>query len=184
MPLLTAGPSRFLGGGGVAWWLAGGTIPLANVLEHVENPAQEQLYVGAGAAGAWTVAFRTNLASLPATYMFAFDSGTGRFVIGCSTENAANGIFAAGVWTNVGLFVTGDHSYMAVSDGSAIQVYRDDVAISTPVSDTVNIGGTTRWRSIFAGGSSLWPVAIPRGMVANIALDATQRAALHTTLMA
>ena len=187
MPLLTAGPSRFLGGGAAwDWWLASGTIPEANVLEHVENPAARQLYAGAGATDAWTVAFRTNLASVPAVNALAFDAQSGRLIIGRSADSGANGFYDGPAWRDVTLFSTGDHTYIIISDAANIQCYRDGSAVGGAYASTVNIGGTARWLSRYADSSGWqdWPVAIPRGMVANIALDATQRAALHTSLMA
>jgi len=185
MPLLTAGPSRFLGGGAaLGWWRAGGTIPAANVLEYVENPAARQLYAGASATGAWTVAFRTNLASLPAPTAYALDAQTGRMGIG--VDPTGNGVYTS-AWNDRTLFATGDHSYMVISDGANIQCYLDASAVGAAISSANNIGGNVRWRSRnvdLATNWYEWPVAIPRGMVANIALDATQRAALHTSLMA
>lgn len=182
----TIGPVALAGGAAAAdWWLANNTIDIANVLEYVENPAARQLYAGAAATGAWSVSFRTNLASL-VIESIAFDTLTGRVFAGVRNSLGNNGVFIAG-WTNNSLFDTGDHSYMLVSNGSAIQCYRDNSAISTPIATANNIGGTTRWRSRQdTDGISWydWPVAIRAGHVANVALDATQRAALHTAMMA
>ncbi len=167
------------------WWRAANTIPDANVLEHVENPGARQAYAGASATSAWTVAFRTNLTSIT-NNLIAFDAETGRLVIGTGA-GGENGFFYAGAWANIALFDPGDHTYMIISSGSNVQAYKDGAAVSTPRASTIDIGGVCRWRSRYvdnAGAWLEWPVAIPRGMVANIALDATQRAALHTSLMA
>lgn len=184
MPILSNQQSRFIGGGrNVDWWLAAGTIPLANILEYVENPAARQLYAGAGATGAWSVSFRTNLASVP-FQAFGFDAETGR--LGVGVDPLGNGIRDGVGWNNRTLFAIGDHSYMVISDGSNVQCYRDNSAAGSAVATSNNIGGTVRWRSRFADASGWydWPVAIRAGHVANVALDATQRAALHAAMMA
>jgi len=177
------GPNAFGSGAAADWWLAAGTIALANVLEHVENPAARQLYAGAAATDAWSVSFRTNLADVPVSAM-AFDCQDGR--IGTSTDGGNGLNFGAGA-SAISLFVDGDHSYMVVSSGSSVQAYRDNVAIGSAVSSTVNITAPMRWRSRFFGLSENWyewPVAIRAGHVANVALDATQRAALHAAMAA
>lgn len=182
------GPNA-LGGGAAAvdWWLANGTIALANVLEYVENPAARQLYAGAAATGAWSVSFRTNLIDVLAgsASNYAFDAQTGRVLFGLANSGGNNGVFIA-AWNSNGTFANGDHSYMFVSDGSAIQCYRDSSAVGAAIATANNIGGAVRWRSRYAdsGGWSDWPVAIRAGHVANVALDATQRAALHAAMMA
>ena len=170
------------------WWLASGTIALANVLEHVENPAARQLYAGADATGAWTVSFRTNLASLPVAgiQIMAFDSQTGRIGAGILIDGS-NGLGVEGLPYNRGLFATGDHIYMICSSGSSIQAYRDNSAIGSAIDSGVNFGGTVRWRSRYIDNSGIWydwPVAFRAVHVANVALDATQRAALHAAMMA
>ena len=170
------------------WWLASGTIALANVLEYVENPAARQLYAGAEAASAWSVSFRTSMESIPNSTIFPFDAQSGRLIVGLDyyASVLSNGVFV-GAWNNLGLFAIGDHSYMIVSDGSNIQCYRDNGAVGSAIVSNINIGGTTRWRSRYVdltGNWYDWPVALRAGHVANVALDATQRAALHTAMMA
>lgn len=183
--------SGFLGGGigprAIArrivrgWWLAGGTISAAQIAEYVENPAAGQLYAGGTLVDAWTVSLRTNLATLDvADYELAFDAENGRFYV--FIRPIQNGFFPNG--NAINLFATGDHSYMLISDGSGVQAYRDNSAIGAGVATPVDIGGAVRWRSRYSGDSYFWPVAIRAGHVANIALDATQRAALHASMMA
>ena len=172
----------------VGWWDGNATIPLANVLEYVENPAARQLYAGPSATGAWSVSFRTNLLSAPTVGQtaFAFDAQTGRLGIGYGGAVLVEGIFITLTWYADDLIITGDHSYMIVSDGTNIQCYRDAVAHSTAITNGVDIGGAVRWRSRHAdiGSWYEWPVAIRAGHVANVALNATQRAALHAAMMA
>ncbi len=186
MPLLTNGPSRLLGRRATAasdWWLANNTIALANVAEHVENPTNGQLYAGGTLATAWTVSLRTNIPSF-SDRGNAFDSQTGRVIIGIAVGDGSNGFYLAS-WNNIGLFATGDHTYMLVSDGANVQAYCDNVVKGSPVASANDIGGTTTWRSRYAGGAdSPWVYVVRAGHVANIALDSTQRAALHTSMMA
>ena len=76
---------------------------------------------------------------------------------------------------------------MICSSGSSMQAYRDNSAIGSAIDSGVNFGGTARWRSRYADASGNWydwPVAVRAGHVANVALDATQRAALHAAMMA
>lgn len=169
--------------GGAAWWLAGGTIPAANIKEHVENPAIAQAYAGGTCADAWSVSFRTNLVSLPTPDSYAFDSATGRVIIGLNTTGPSNGFYLNTNWRNVTLFATGDHTYMLISDGTQAQAYRDNVAIGAVIVGTQDIGSTTRWRS-HNNTTSTWAEALRAAHVADIALNATQRAALHAAMMA
>lgn len=165
-----------------SWWLASNTIPAANVLEYVEAPAQGQLYAGADATGAWTVAFRT-------TYVtgngYVIDSETGRLIIGIAGGGERGFYPGTGSWTNYDLFVTADAVYYVISDGSNIQAYRDNGAIGAARASGVNIGGQTRWRSLYNNGAlAVWMPAIPRAAVYNIALSEAQRAALYTAMAA
>ena len=176
------GPVAFCAAASSDWWLASNTIAIINVLEHVENPEQAQLYSGGVAADAWSVSFRTNLeTTTTAIIIYAFDAQTGRVAIGLGTGTA--GGVNTGTWS-ANPFAPGDHTYFFVSDGGAIQCYRDNSPIGSAASSTNNIGGAVRWRSHNNGTSSVWPVAIRAGHVANVALDATQRAALHAAMMA
>ncbi len=187
---LGRGMGGLMGGGGISlptnWWLGGGTIDAANVIEHPENIVQRTTYTGAALNTAWTISLRCNLAALPTSTAIAFDSQNGRFIIGLNIPE--NGFHDATAWRNITLFATGDHTYMLESDGTNIQAYRDNVAVGTAYASPVNISATTttRWGSRYAdGGGSTWydwPVVIRAGHIANIALGATKRAGLHATM--
>jgi len=173
------------GGRAVPWETGNGTIPIGNVINAVKLPASRtQIVTGLPVTGAWTVVARTNPASLP-TGFYLFDSETGRVFL-------APGVVPAGYspqGTNTTpLLTTGDHTYMLVSSGTQLQAYRDNAAIDGAVNSTVDIGGVTRWGSRYTptGGVNWfdWPVPVPGAAIYNIALDSTQRAALHTSLMA
>ena len=160
-----------------------GAIDPTNVVEYVENPAQGQLYAGGTLSSAWTLSIRTNLASVPTNFFYlAFDSQSGRFAVGLSGAN--NGIFVGSSWQNRTLFVSGDHTYMIVQSGSSIQCYRDAVAIGAAISGSVDIGGTTRYRTDYSATLYPWLSTLRAAHIANIALSADQRTALHATLMA
>ena len=195
-------PSGFLGPGvgktaikhgqpASGWWLAGGAIQPINVLEHVENPANRQPYAGAAANGAWSVSFRTDMLELglgTGKYTFdCFEAPTNRIGIGTATgAGNENGLIAGGPFVNVLLFATDDHSYIVVSNGTNIQCYRDGAAVGAPIASTSKIAGIARWRSryVISGTWFDWPYALRAGHVANIALDAQQRTALHAAMMA
>lgn len=166
------------------WYTANGAIPLTNIAEYVVNPMAGQLYGGVALSDAWSISFRTTLASVPASN-FAFDSEIGRIVLGIISGN--NGYYVPAGWQNIGLFTTGDHTYMLISTGSSVQAYRDNVAIGAAVADGVNLQSVSisRWRSNYSSAASnVWPSAIVAGHIANIALDAMQRSALHMAMMA
>lgn len=171
-------------GGALHWSLGGGAIPAANVVEAVELPTQGQLYAGGALATAWTVSIRTNLASAP-TNQYTFDSQSGRVVLGIGAAGQ-NGFLESGSWKDVALFVTGDHTYMLVCTGTGVRVYRDNVAIGSSYANSPDIAtaDATRWRANYLNSGSFWAAELRSGHVANIALDATQRAGLHASMMA
>lgn len=174
-------PSVFAEGQNAApWYLAGGTIDIANVLEWVENPAKRQLFVGGTATGAWTIAVRTSIAI--AENRFALDSQTGRVVLGFSAT-LQNGFYVGGGWNDVALFpIDGaEYIYFLISDGANVQAYRDGATVGGAVvgATDFNNGGVTRWRGAYTNNSAWdWLAEVPLGAVYNIALDATQRAGL------
>lgn len=168
-------------GGGSLWYTAGGTIPEENILEWVELPTNRQLYTGDDAKAAFTIAIKTSFAG---GNQFAFDSQTGRLVLGESSQGD-NGFYIGSTWHERALFPTDstDRVYFLISDGSSVQAYRDGTAIGDPVASAVNISNTTRWRGAYLDAPQLnWDRAMPYGVVYNIALDAAQRAALLLAL--
>lgn len=183
MPLITSG-SRLIkrkASASYSWWQAAGTIPDGNIKEHVENPTYGQAYTGGTMASAWTLAIRTTFV---VSSGYALDSQSGRFAAGYigATQNG----FYAGSWANLSLFQEGvDAVYFFVSSGSEIQAYRNNVAVGSPTTSAVDIGGTTSWRSVYDNSTLFrWLAAIPRGALYNIALDSTQRASLYTSMSA
>lgn len=167
------------------WWSANGVLDLATVKEYIELPVQGQLYVGGGMTGAWTVAIRTTWDGVvTATEEFLLDSEFGRFVTGINSVGV-NGFFA-GSWVEKGLYNTSDSVYFLVSNGTSIQAYRNNVAMGTAVTSSVDFanGGSTRWRSRYTSGSEFpWTNPVQRASVYNIALDSTQRQALYNAMM-
>lgn len=166
-------------GAAAAWYLASGTISAANVAEWVENPTIGQLYAGANQTGNYTIAIRTTWDGLTGG-QHAFDTQTGRMALG--VVSTANGFFN-GLWRDISLFNTSDSVYFLTRSASGFQAYRNNVAIGTAYTATTNISGTTRWRAAYLLGSS-WAGTVPRAAVYNIALDATQRAALYASMAA
>lgn len=174
--------ARGIAAGGVPWYRAGGTIPLANVLEAVLSPSIGQLYVGASVAAGnpYTVAIRT---VDRVNDRWLFDSLSGRLVFGYYT-----GLFlaAGGPFSIPGVVLAAeDHVYMVVSDGANVTSYRDTTSF-TPVASNVGIGSTTRWRSKYSGAGTGydWTPACPCAAVYNIALNGTQLAALVAAMKA
>lgn len=151
--ILISGPGAL-----VSWWLGSGTISSANVLEHVELPEIAQIYAGASVSGGnpWTIATRTiwQGSALGATYLL--DSQSGRVVCGWSNLTQRGVFTTDSGWANIDLFTLVDAVYYWVSDGSSIQLYRDNSAIGAAVTSNEGIGGTTRWRSVNSGASNTW----------------------------
>lgn len=171
-------------GAALDWWVAGGTILEADCLEHVELPAQGQLYAGAAVAGGspWTIAVVTESTSLD-LYTYVFDSLTGRVILGSNLADPGQWYATDAGWRDVGLW-SGLTSYFLVSDGAAIQAYRSGVAVGASGASNEGIGGATRWRSHNAGALYKWPAAVPRAAVYKIAVAGAQLAALHNSMMA
>jgi len=175
-----------IGGREIPWYLADGAINIANTIEHAESPAVGQLVTATVAGGQpWTIAARTNY--VPATNgKYLFDSQSGRIIVGAgSIGTGENGWYTTDSgWKNVAPFAAGNHTYFLISNGTAVQMYRDGVAVGTPGNSNEGIGGSTRWRSTWSNpASSVWPAEVPVAAIYNIALDATQRTALHTSMM-
>lgn len=166
-----------------SWWLANGSIPAANVLEHVDSPTGGQNYAGGAISdgSAWTVAARTNTFTVSATSRYIFDSQTGRFILGIS-DATHYGIYT-GTWNNAALFPdTNNHVIMAVCDGTNIQAYLDGVSTGTTITKKgIAVSGATKWRSSFDSLAS-WANAVQHGAVFNIALTAAQIAALYNSM--
>lgn len=172
-----------MGQDAAGWWLAGGTIGAANVLEYVESPVQAQLYAGAGVASGqpWTLAAYTSWDGLNNQYIF--DSVTGRIVLG---ESSGTDIFfcaTQGAFLRPCLIADAtNRTYFVVCDGVNAAVYQENIAIGTALACVEGTGGNTRWRSHNNGGSSFWAREVPRGVVYDIALSVAQRAALQISM--
>lgn len=183
-----------------AWWLAQATIPGANVLEYVENPTQGQLWANAGsvaAGSAWTIAWRSGSVTPPTGYYRAFLAKTSSFnTVGFSADNSeATGYRAsfASLISVVGesdMMGAGTQNYFMISRGTAGEYYRGTVLVGVDNTGGNTNGlpgtasGTAYWRNTEPsdGAGHEWPVALPQAAVYNIALDATQRANLNTTM--
>ena len=172
------------------WWLALGTIDSSQVAEHVENPTQGQSIdnsVSIADGAALSVYIRTNVTTLtPAAVEAAFqtfNSASQSIYAYINTDGNRGFVHynTAGVSEFVsGVFVTGEHDYIIVSNGSTFSVYRDNVLIGTSGTGTrrgisgSNAGST--WRRL--GVIFPWTPAVPYGAIYSIALSESQRSAL------
>lgn len=171
-----------------AWWFADGAIPASNVMEHVESPTTGQSYAGAAIASGqpWTVAAKSTSFVPSSTSRYIIDTQAGRMVLGISS--AANyGFFNGTVWTNVAIFPdTAIHIWFLVSDGANIQAYLDNVATGASSASAVGFAasGATRWRRAYDNTTtSDWANGVTKGSIYNIALTATERLALYTSML-
>lgn len=179
-----------------SWWLAGGLIGSANVLEHTESPgtAQAWSYTGTVTAGSpWMIAFRSDQV-LPTglTYKNAFSvSQTGgtihRFIAGTILSNPDYIIQASPGYLGRGsaMMVAGTYNYFLVMTSGSVTFYRSTTALSTSNSaSTIGIplhGTSAYWRGVPpAGIDGNWPAALPRAAIYNIAPSAAQLAALDS----
>lgn len=176
-----------------SWWLGFATIGSANVLTHVENPTQGQLFAHSGSVAngsAWTVAFRSSFAT-PTVFpwKYAFDANTPG-----GPTNFRNYAEGPGIIVNsgtTGAFLSnmdaGTTNYFMVMQGTALDFWRGASLESTTLGTTVGLygtaAGTARWRSDYTNGTTTyWPVALPQAAVYNIALNPTQIASLDAAM--
>lgn len=178
------------GAGAGAWWLAGGTILEANVLEHVELPTVGQDYAGATVADGqpWSVAFRTDSIE-------SATNGGAKYVLACNANaptfgmNGTNrGVYAGGAaWSQHDCFTdTSNHVWFFVCNGSSIACYLDNVEVGSPLAEHSGVGAaSSKWRSQYNNAAQAeWPNAVQAGAVFDIALSSDQRAALYTSMAA
>jgi len=166
------------------WWLGGGTIDSANVLEHVESPSIGQLYAGGSVSDAspFTVAVKTSNASLGDKHLFS--SADGRLYIGMSAPSES--VYSLGTGWVVPAFVedSTQRVYMWVFSGASVSVYRDNSLIgSNGFSKGIAQSGDTKWRSRYSTGNT-WIDAVPVAAVYNIALSSAQRTGLYNSMAA
>lgn len=180
------------------WWLAYNTIGSANVLEHVENPTDGQLWANSGSVAAgspWTIFMRSTLANGTAN-QYAFDARNAASLAGVSFE-AGTALYAGGFRAananNVvtgALMTAGTQSYFFTTSGTGLLIYRDTTLAGShinSVSDPLpgSAAGTARWRHehAFFVGAQPWPVALPYAAVYNIQLSESQRELLTNAVV-
>lgn len=181
------------------WWLAGGYIDAANVMEHVESPTQGQVWTYTGTiTGDWSIAFRTSQASPSGFNLWpaVFHAGTGILVPDNASKDVAFYYLYAHSdyrWTaypgdnDFGTTMqAGTRNYIGMANGGAFYAYYDGTApylASGSVAQDFDISGPARrWRSDRTGDTESfgWGPAVPKAAVFNIALSASQRVALDT----
>lgn len=176
------------------WWIGLNTIGTANVLEHVENPAQGQLWANTGsvaAGSAWTIFFRGGSVTPTALNKYAFsqnNGGANPISFAVFTGGPGNSSFDVGPTTAGAFMGAGTASYFLVSNGGTAVMFRDGTAVGTATGTTSAIEaasgpGTARWRSTSASSVSLvWDAAIPYAAIYSGSLSPTQRAGVHQAI--
>lgn len=184
-----AASSASLAGSANDWWLAGGLIGTANVLEHVEYPAQAQAWAWVGtAAGPWTIVFRTAKEVNTAGHA-AFRSKTyaGTAALNDPIFYRYSTSWSLSVNTNSGVTDmpsgTRNYAYYHNFEESYVHyLFYDGTAIFLSELDLGYrslIGTAGAWRGELAGaGTTLWENAMPKAAIYNIALSQAQRVAL------
>jgi hypothetical protein len=183
------------------WWLAGGTIGTASVLEHAESPSQGQLWTHSGSVAAgqpWTVFFRSALETLVAgSVKYAFDFAPDDGGVGHGNFLAADPNYTAQAATDLvingaALMTSGSQNYYVVTTGSSMTAYRGTVVLGTDPTGSASgiaIAGTSvsasRWRKAYDNAANTqWSADLPFAASYNIALNAAQMLALGTSLVA
>lgn len=167
-----------------AWWTAGGSIPDANALLHVQSPSEGQAWGGAAtiAAGSpWTFIIRSG--SMDNTSRYAYQDGD--FSLFGFRTSLPNYVAQGGDFTLLGTIPlqAGTHNYFVVYGSGTMTVYRGTVSVGTTTGTPIYAldSGDGKWRSDYAG-ANVWDVALPYAALYNIALSGAQRSALHATL--
>ncbi len=170
------------------WWLGLETIDAANVLTHVENPAQgEGLGVDGTPGSSYTIFFLTTIADITPSAnevavrlknVYTYDTASQYMVLESGGDSYA--VSTRFGYSISGVFDTGQHSYFLVNTGSTSYVYRDDTLIGLLYSADYGFyqGGETVWRASTSVPADPWTPELPYAAVYNIALSETQRAAL------
>jgi hypothetical protein len=174
------------------WWTGFETIGTANVLEHVENPAQGQLWANTGSVAAgspWTIFFRSGSVALGSgTVRFAFNENPdlGAQEITFNSENLAYR-FGGGPNSALGSYMSaGTANYFLVANGGTVVLFRDGIAVGTATGATTSAifatgADVARWRSPAGGsvGVQNWTEALPYAAIYSGSLSPTQRDAVH-----
>ncbi len=177
------------------WWLGFATIGSANVLTHVEAPTQGQLWNNSSSVTAgspFTVAVRTTPSTADFRRMFDARPPAGDnssiYTFDTSGENL---VYTSGTVGDFafGAMAAGTHNYFLVSQGTAINLYRDGVFVQQTAGTTYAIpgtapaSGTARWRSNSSGtATEPWPNALPYAAAYKIALNSTQLTSLSAAM--
>lgn len=175
------------------WWLAGGLIGSANVMEHTESPTQGQAWTYTGTiTGAWSIVARSAQETGAGTKMM-FHAGT-TAILALDSKDAFLGWYSTGFtfgWGHVDASGTsmpaGTNNYMGVHDGTTLRTFYNGTTntfIASQATVNLDISGTARrWRSDRAGSaSSYWSAALPKVAVFDIALSESQRIALDAAM--
>lgn len=169
------------------WYTAGGLIPSANVLTHIEYPLNGDGFLGT-ATGGWTVVYRAGSVAGAGT-MTVFHGGTGAVnAVGGNDARLfwdASGpwwAFAGGTQIAMVSMNSGTNNYMVMHDVSSGTTHAFYINNDLQLSGTVDydISGTTRWRSDrLSSPSTYYTGELPKAAAYNIALSNGQRSALN-----
>lgn len=179
--------SASLSGSANDWWLAGGLIGTANVMEHVEWPTQAQAWAWAGTAtGNWSVVFRSAQEENTMRHT-AFRAGTAdnvndpkvwRWSVSSWSLDTSN--------TSVSDLPSGTNNYIYTYEELGGTYYRTvyyggtTLLLSTSSGTDVSLVGTAGvWRGDKTGaGTVLWTQGFPKAAIYNTLLSESQRIAL------
>jgi hypothetical protein len=187
--------------GTIPWYLAGGYIGSANVMEYVESPTQGQAWTYAGnITGAWSIVFRTSptvpgVGSLTPT---VFHVGSANLGAPNSTKDAVFTYYSTdsdfrwgrypGDNTYGSVMPSGTRNYFGQHDGTYLYAWYDGtvnyMAAGSAAVDVDITGVTRRWRSDRGNSSAdyRWGPAVEKAAVFDIALSETQRVALDASM--
>ena len=177
-----------------SWWLAGGTIGTASVLEHVTYPTARQAWAWAGTVANFTVAFRTKNPIYVSRYAWfsTLASGEIQYV---RTSTAAEFSADGGVMYLKGRRGTVDYvnlmgmAAMPVSDANYFYRRSGTVAAfyfgTTQMASwmgTIDLRGSVgAWRGLSDAGQD-WPFDLPMAAIYGTALNTAELTALDDAM--
>jgi len=180
---------------GATWWLAGGAIGTAQVVEYGTAPTQGQVWTYTGtpdstaSPGAYTIAIRSGQESLSAgKFAFFAGDGDGDPSVSIHTYFTVSAVYGYGNPNNSGgrnfSMPSGTSNYIFSTLGTTYtRGYIDGTALPDSVYSAVSMsieGTARRWRSDATNSvGSRWSEALEKYAVYVPALDTSQIAALN-----
>jgi hypothetical protein len=170
------------------WWLAGGAIGTAVVVEHVEYPTQGQAWAFSGTVTSnWTVVFRSEPEE-KVTGHAAFRHGTASNYYDPKFRYMTNSWGMHDADTAMTEMSSNERTYFVWNNSTSgdriLLVDADTTLLSlSAMSDVDLVAAQGAWRGDRTGSTAaFWTEELPRAAIYSTTLDSTQRNALNTSM--